>query len=148
MALAERSATVVWEGGLAQGKGLLDMKSGAAEALPISWPARTERSDGKTSPEELIAAAHAGCFAMALSHALGSAGHTPERLEIQAVCAIEKKSEGGIRISTMRLAVKAKIPGADEAAFRTGLEGAEQGCPVSNALRNNVDIQVTGELET
>jgi lipoyl-dependent peroxiredoxin len=147
MPLAERTATAVWEGGLAQGKGLLDMASGAAESLPISWPARTERSDGKTSPEELIAAAHAGCFAMALSHALGTDGHPPERLQVQAVCAIEKKPEGGIRISSVRLTVTARIPGADDAAFRKGLAGAEQGCPVSNALRNNVDVQVSGELE-
>ena len=84
MANAERTATTVWEGDLAHGNGVLSLKSGAAPDLPVTWASRTERSDGKTSPEELIAAAHASCFSMALSHELAQAGNAPERLDVSA----------------------------------------------------------------
>src|SRR5919201_391692 len=84
MANAERTATTVWEGDLAHGNGVLSLTSGAASDLPVTWASRTERSEGKTSPEELVAAAHASCFSMALSHALAESGHAPERLDVSA----------------------------------------------------------------
>src|ERR671930_1073560 len=84
MASAERTATTVWEGDLAHGSGNLSLTSGATGDLPVTWASRTERSAGKTSPEELIAAAHASCFSMALSHGLGEAGTPPERLDVSA----------------------------------------------------------------
>ena len=84
MAMADRTANTVWEGGLAEGNGTLSLKSGATDDLPVTWASRTERSDGKTSPEELIAAAHASCFAMALSHGLAQAGNPPDELKTSA----------------------------------------------------------------
>ena len=93
MANAERTATTVWEGDLAHGSGTLSLTSGATGDLPVTWASRTERSDGKTSPEELIAAAHASCFSMALSHGLAEAGNPPDRLEVSATVTLSM--EGG-----------------------------------------------------
>ena len=84
MASAERTATTVWEGDLAHGNGILSLTSGATDDLPVTWASRTERSAGKTSPEELVAAAHASCFSMALSHGLAESGHPPDRLDVSA----------------------------------------------------------------
>src|SRR5215468_1124422 len=99
MANAERTATSVWEGDLAHGNGVLSLKSGAAPDLPVTWASRTERSDGKTSPEELIAAAHASCFSMALSHGLTEAGHQPDRLEVSATVTFTV-DDAGPRVSS------------------------------------------------
>jgi osmotically inducible protein OsmC len=107
----------------------------------VTWAARTEESGGKTSPEELIAAAHAACFGMALSNELSTRGHTPDRLQIAATCVFE---DG--KVTTMVLDVTAEIPGVDEDGFREGLSAAEDSCPVSNALRGNVEIKVDGKL--
>lgn len=146
MLKAERRAEVIWEGNLLQGHGSVRVGSGALGTQPISWPARTERSDGKTSPEELIAAAHAGCYAMAFSNTLASEGHAPERLIVNAICTLEQ-IEGGFKISTVTLDVQGKVPGLDTAGFEKAAQKAEQGCPVSNALRNNVAIRVNAHLE-
>ena len=144
MATAERSATVVWRGDLPSGQGSLTMRSsGAASDLPVSWPARTESAGGKTSPEELIAGAHASCYAMALSNVLSKAGNTPEELEVSATAALDLDS---VTVSTMVLDVRARVPGLDDAAFREAAQEANQSCPVSNALRGNVDIQVNASL--
>ncbi|MDQ4070150.1 MAG: OsmC family peroxiredoxin [Actinomycetota bacterium] len=141
--MADRTASAVWEGNLFEGRGTVSaITSGLFSEAPVSWPARTEEPGGKTSPEELIAAAHAACFCMALSNELSSRGHTPARLEAQATCTFEP----GKGITTMVLDITAEVPGADEAAFREGLDAAEESCPVSNALRGNVDIQVEGRL--
>src|ERR1700710_2769498 len=94
MANAERTATTVWEGDLAHGNGVLSLKSGAAPDLPVTWASRTERSEGKTSPEELIAAAHASCFSMALSHELAQAGHPPKRVSTTAAVTLDKVPDG------------------------------------------------------
>ncbi|TCJ19683.1 OsmC family peroxiredoxin [Rubrobacter taiwanensis] len=147
MALAERRAEVVWEGGLARGTGRLTGGSGALGELPVSWPARTERPDGKTSPEELIAAAHAGCYAMALSHVLEGRETPPERLEVSAVCALDEIPDG-VKISRVDLSVRGRVPGITAEDFRSAAEEAEQGCPVSNALRGNVDIRLEASLES
>ncbi len=147
MAKAERKAEVTWEGSLMQGSGkIVSVGSGALGELPITWASRTERSDGKTSPEELIAAAHAGCYAMALSHTLAQGGTPAESLFVNAVCAFEQVG-GGFKITTMDLDVRGKVPGLDEAGFEKAAQQAEQGCPVSNALRNNVEIRLKAHLE-
>jgi osmotically inducible protein OsmC len=148
MLKAERRADVVWEGDLLHGSGtIVSVGSGALGALPVTWASRTERSDGKTSPEELMAAAHAACYAMAFSHTLAQAGTPAERLSVSATCTFEQV-EGGFKISTMDLDVRGKVPGLDEAGFEKVAQQAEQGCPVSNALRNNVAIRVNAHLES
>lgn len=140
---AERRAEVIWQGNLTQGNGRLNVGSGAFGELPITWAARTEKPDGKTSPEELIAAAHAGCYAMALSSTLNKDGTPPEQLVINAACTLDQG-----KITTMQLDVRGRVPGLDEAAFQEAARKAEQSCPVSNALRNNVQIQLNARLET
>ena len=148
MPRAERRAEVTCEGSLMQGSGRVDsVGSGALGNLPITWASRTESSDGKTSPEELIAAAHAACYAMALSHTLAQGGTNPERLVVNAVCAFEQVG-GGFKITTMDLDVRGRVPGLDQAGFEEATRKAEQACPVSNALRNNVDIRLTSHLES
>ena len=148
MLKAERRADVVWEGDLLHGSGtIVSVGSGALGALPVTWASRTERSDGKTSPEELLAAAHAACYAMAFSHTLAQAGTPAERLSVSATCTFEQV-EGGFKISTMELDVRGRVPGLDEAGFEKVALQAEQGCPVSNALRNNVQIRVNAHLES
>lgn len=147
MALAERRAEAVWQGDLTQGSGTVTGGSGALGTLPITWAARVERSDGKTSPEELLAAAHAACFAMALSNTLKRVGTPPERLTIDAVCALER-TDTGVKIATMQLQVRGRVPGLDQSGFVNAAQQAEQGCPVSNALRNNVQISLDAALES
>ena len=144
---AERRAQVVWEGNLTKGHGTIaTTSSGALKDLPITWASRTERPDGKTSPEELIAAAHAECYAMGLANNLNQSGTPAEKLDVSAVCTLEL-STSGPKITTMALTVTGQVPGIDEAAFEKAAQAAEQGCPVSNALRNNVAITVQAHLE-
>ena len=141
--MADRTASAVWKGDLFEGHGTVSaVTTGLFSEAPISWAARTEEPGGKTSPEELLAAAHAACFCMALSNELATRGHPPARLEVQATCSFEP----GKGVTTMVLDVTAEVPGVDEAGFREGLDAAEESCPVSNALRGNVDIQVEGRL--
>ncbi len=148
MAKAERRAEVVWEGNLVHGHGkVVSVGSGALGELPITWASRTERSDGKTSPEELLAAAHAACYAMAFSHTLAQAGTPSERLTVSAICTFEQV-EAGFKVTTMELDVRGKVPGLDQTGFEKAAQQAEQGCPVSNALRNNVQIHVKASLES
>jgi osmotically inducible protein OsmC len=147
MSKAERQATVQWEGNLIQGSGkIVSVGSGAIEGLPITWASRTESSDGKTSPEELIAAAHAGCYAMAFSHALAQAGTPAKKLSVSATSTFERV-DGKFKITTINLDVRGIVPELDQAGFEKAAQQAEQGCPVSNALRNNVQIRVNAHLE-
>ena len=143
MAVAERRAEVAWEGNLARGNGKLTVGSGAMGEMPVTWASRTERPDGKTSPEELIAAAHGSCFAMALSGVLAEGGTPPERLEITAVCAFDIDN---VRVASVDLDVRGRVPGLDAEDFRNAVEQADGGCPVSNALRGNVEIRVNASL--
>jgi len=148
MARAERRADVVWEGNLLQGHGkIVGVGSGALVELPITWASRTERSDGRTSPEELLAAAHAACYAMAFSHTLAQSGTPAERLTVRTVCAFEQV-ESGFKVTTMDLDVRGNVPGLDQAGFEQMAQQAERGCPVSNALRNNVQIRVKAQPES
>ena len=140
--MAERRASATWQGNLFEGSGTVSAESSELfTSADVTWASRTEEPGGKTSPEELIAAAHAACFGMAFSNELSKRGHEPARLEITATSAFE-----GGTITTMRLDIRAEVPDLDEDGFREALGAAEQGCPVSNALRGNVDIQVNGEL--
>ncbi len=134
------TADATWTGQLKEGEGKVKLGGGAFEGN-YTFKSRFEDGEG-TNPEELIAAAHAACFGMALSNELSTRGHPPARLEIQATCTFEP----GKGITTMALDVTADVPGVDEAGFREGLDAAEESCPVSNALRGNVDIQVEGRL--
>ena len=144
MAMAERRAEVVWEGNLARGNGSFTVGSGAMGEQSVTWASRTERSDGKTSPEELIAAAHASCFAMAFSNVLDKGGTPPERLEIRAVCTFDV--ENG-KVSSVDLDVRGRVPGLDAEGFQNAVEQGDQSCPVSNALRGNVEIRVNASLD-
>lgn len=145
MADAQRRADAVWEGTLAQGHGAVTFTSGAAGPLPVTWASRTARSEGKTSPEELVAAAHASCYSMALSGILGEAGTPPERLDVSATVTFGQV-DGGFKVVSSALEVKGAVPGADAAAFLEAAEKAKVGCPISGALKGNVAITLTAEL--
>jgi len=143
---AVRRAEVVWEGTLARGSGKVTAASSSAfSELPVSWASRTERSDGKTSPEELVAAAHASCFAMALSFGLGNAGTPPERLEVSATVTFEQV-DGGWKVVSSALTVRGTVPGLDDAGFKQAADGAKDGCPLSQALKGNVALSVDASL--
>jgi len=145
MPIARREAEVIWEGPLASGTGTLTSASGALDQLAVTWASRTERADGKTSPEELIAAAHASCFAMALALVLGENKAPPARMAVNAACALDEV-EGAPRITTVALSVRAQVPGVDAGALERMVGQAADLCPVSNALRGNVTIDVRSEL--
>jgi osmotically inducible protein OsmC len=144
MASAERTATTVWEGDLAHGNGTLSLTSGATGDLPVTWASRTERSDGKTSPEELIAAAHASCFSMALSHGLAESGHPPDRLEVSATVTLSL--DDGPKVSSSHITVRGTVPGVDADGFAQAAQGAADNCPVSGALKGNLEITVDAQL--
>jgi lipoyl-dependent peroxiredoxin len=139
----KRNASAVWKGGLKDGKGTISTDSGVLADTQYSFGTRFE--DGKgTNPEELIAAAHAGCFSMALSGQLGAAGMTAERIDTTASVTLEKL-DSGFAITAIHLAVKAKIPGADPAAFQTAAGNAKAGCPVSKVLNATITMDATLE---
>ena len=142
----ERTASVTWRGSLMDGEGTIDnVTSGVLSSLEVDWLNRSEDPQGKTSPEELIAAAHAACFSMALSNGLAQGGHAPEQLEVSAVVTFEQV-EGGWKVATSALDVQGTVPGMDEAAFRKAAEQAKDGCPVSGALKGNVGMTVNARL--
>jgi len=143
---ARRRAEVVWKGDLMSGSGtIVSSDSGALANLDVNWRSRTEDSGGNTSPEELIAAAHAACFSMALSHGLAQAGHAPEQLDVGATCTFEQV-ESGWKITAMELEVEGRVPGMDDGAFQQAAEEAKDGCPVSGALAGNLEISVQATL--
>ncbi len=143
---AQRKATATWEGNLTGGRGeIVSVSSGALGHLGVTWQARTSSSDPKTSPEELIAAAHAACYNMAFSNELNKLGTPPQRLETSAVCTFEV--DGGAKIASVDLHVKARVPGIDRTAFDRAAQAAKTGCPVSKALQGNVEIRLKAELE-
>ncbi|TME74162.1 MAG: OsmC family peroxiredoxin [Chloroflexi bacterium] len=143
---ATRQARAVWNGDLAKGSGEVSaISSGKFSALGISWGARTESPQGKTSPEELLAAAHASCFAMALSAGLARAGTPPKKLDVTSTVTFDKVGEDWTVVSS-ELEVKGEVPGIDAAAFAKAAEGAKDGCPISRALKNNVKLSVRPTL--
>src|SRR5436305_13777061 len=145
MPIAERNATVGWDGDLAHGRGTVTGASGALPDLPVTWASRTERSDGKTSPEELVAAAHASCFSMALAHTLAQAGNPPEHLDVKAKVTLDQR-EGAPTVTRSELAVTGRVPGIDQAAFAHAANDAGRNCPISRAL-GGVDIRVNATLQ-
>ena len=144
--MAVSRAQAVWEGDLVGGHGTVTPDSGAFPELPMTWAARTVRPDPGSSPEELIASAHAACYAMALSHTLATAGSPAERLEVSAVCHLNPLEAGGVAITQMDLDVRGTVPGLDAESFQRLAAEGEAGCPVSNALRGNVDIRLKAAL--
>src|SRR3954468_20412803 len=136
-----RTATTTWDGGLTDGKGQVTLESSGTGTFDVSWSARSEEPGGKTSPEELIAAAHSSCFSMALSAGLGKAGTPPTRLETHA----EVDFQPGTGITQIRLSVRGDVPGIDADAFREAAEGAKTNCPVSKALAG-VEITLDASL--
>src|SRR5436305_12069783 len=140
----KRTASAVWSGTLKDGQGTLASPSGAFKQTPYSF--RSRFGDGtETNPEELIAAAHAGCFSMALSVFLGNAGFTPERLATTATLSLEQV-EGKWTITAIHLDLKAKVPGIDQAKFQEAAEGAKANCPVSQVLK--AKITLAAQLES
>lgn len=141
---ASSSASTVWEGDLAHGSGVTTPASGAFGATDVSWASRTKRAAGKTSPEELLAAAHAACYCMQLSHELAEAGTAPERLEASATVDFEP----GEGVLASRLVVSGRVPGIDQDAFSAAAASASENCPISGALKGNLEITVEATLET
>ena len=147
MAEATRTAHATWNGDLLSGNGVVSATSSKAfTELPVSWAARTESSGGRTSPEELVAAAHASCFCMALSAGLGKAGTPPTKLEVDATVTF-LQIEGGWKVASSALKVVGQVPGIDAAKFAEAAEGAKDGCPISGALKGNVALSVDATLE-
>jgi osmotically inducible protein OsmC len=143
--MAERTAVTAWEGDLAHGAGSINGASGALNQLGVTWASRTERSDGQTSPEELIAAAHASCFSMALAHGLTEAGHAPERLEVKATVTLDQV-DGAPTVTTSHLDVTGHVTGLDQFEFSKAATDAGKDCPISRALAG-VQISVEAVLE-
>lgn len=140
------TAEAVWEHDLVTGSGRVRFKSGAAPDVPVSWASRTETANGKTSPEELLAAAHASCYSMALSAALGRNGTPPERLTVQAVASFDKVGEGW-GVTTMELTLNAVVPKIARETFEQLAQGAKDGCPISKAIKGNVQVRLSTHLE-
>jgi osmotically inducible protein OsmC len=139
----ERTANVTWSGSLQEGSGTIEnVGSGAFGPLDVTWASRAERPDERTSPEELIAAAHAACFSMAFSGGLAKAGSPPERLETSATVTFVP----GTGITKSALTVRGTVPGMDEAAFREAAEAAKENCPVSKALAGVPEITIDAAL--
>jgi osmotically inducible protein OsmC len=141
----ERNAHATWEGDLRGGSGRFDTGSGAITGQEVTFASRFEESGGKTSPEELIAAAHATCFSMALANGLAQDGHAPTRLQTDAVATLDS-TDAGFRITSIRLSVRGEVDGLDEEAFRAAAKTAKEGCPVSNALADSVEITLDAAL--
>jgi osmotically inducible protein OsmC len=141
---ATRTAEVTWQGSLTEGSGTIErVGSGAFAPLAVSWPARTEEPDGKTSPEELIAAAWASCFSMAFAHGLAQAGNPPERLSTS----VSVTFVPGTGITKGEITVRGSVPGVDGAAFEEAASDAKQNCPVSKALTGIPDVTIDASLE-
>jgi osmotically inducible protein OsmC len=136
-----RKATTHWEGNLLEGKGAVTLESSGIGTYDVSWPSRAEAANGKTSPEELIAAAHSSCYSMALSHGLAQAGTPPTTVDTSA----EVTFQPGTGITGIHLTVRASVPGLDAAAFAEAAEGAKKNCPVSQALAGTT-ITLDAEL--
>jgi osmotically inducible protein OsmC len=141
-----RRAEAVWEGDLLSGKGRVSAKSSGMFAdKPVSWAARTETPDGKTSPEELLAAAHASCFAMALSAGLAKNKTPATKLEVSAQVTFDKVG-AGFKVTASALEVKGAVKGLDQNGFAKAAEAAKDGCPISGALKGNVELSVKATL--
>ena len=145
---AVRRAEATWDGDPMSGQGVVSAaSSGAFTSLPVSWAARTEEPGGKTSPEELVAAAHASCFCMALSNGLAKAGTPPQRLDVSATVTFDMVGDGWKLVSSA-IEVRGQVPGTDAAGFEKATVAAKDGCPISGALKGNVELSVKSTLVT
>jgi lipoyl-dependent peroxiredoxin len=143
----ERNAHATWDGDLRSGSGRFDLESsGAIAGESVTFASRFEQPDGKTSPEELIAAAHATCFSMALANGLAQDGHAPTKLETEAQVTLDQ-ADGGFAITKIQLTVRGRVEGLDEDGFRKAAEQAKQNCPVSKALASVPEISVDAALD-
>ena len=142
----EKTARAIWEGDLMSGSGRVSTGSGVLSDEGVTWSARAEDAEG-VSPEELIAAAHATCVSMALSHALAEQGHAPARLETEATTTFDK-TEDGFRLTTIKLVIEGEVEGIDGVVFLETAEAARDNCPVSKALEGNVEISVEATLSS
>ena len=143
-----RTARTAWNGNLLEGSGQVELTSSGVGTYEVSFPKRAaDDADGTTSPEELIAAAHSACLAMALSNEIAQAGGTPQALDIQADVTLGPDPAGGFRITGIKLTVRGEVDGLDEAGFAKAAQGAKEGCPVSKALAA-VDITLDAALES
>src|SRR3954451_5866514 len=139
---AESSASTIWRGSLTKGSGTTHPQSGAFEDVEVTWASRTTRAAGKTSPEELLAAAHASCYCMALSNELSEAGHEPEQLEATATVAFVP----GEGVKSSHIVVNGRVAGIDQEQFEQAARAAGEGCPISGALKGNIEIAVEATL--
>jgi len=145
---AIRRANVTWSGDLSSGSGVVrSVTSGAFGDLPVTWASRTEAHDGRTSPEELVAAAHAACFSMSFSNGLAQAGTPAERLDVACEVTFDK-TDAGWRVVSSALTVRGRVPGISAADFASLADAARDGCPISNALKGNVALSVEATLES
>ncbi len=141
----ERTANAEWQGDLMSGSGKVSTQSGAVRDATVKWSSRAEQADENTSPEELIAAAHATCISMALANVLAQAGNPAQRLETDATATFDK-TDAGFRMTTMRITIRGQVEGLDEDGFRVAAEDAKENCPVSQALKGNVEVSVDATL--
>ncbi|MGA8542083.1 MAG: OsmC family peroxiredoxin [Thermoplasmata archaeon] len=145
MAVKSR-AEAVWDGDLAQGRGRVKGTSGGLAETSVSWAARSGAASGLTTPEELLAAAHAACYAMALSGGLGRMQKPPKQLKVSATATFDKVGDGW-KVTTMELTVAGKVPGITAAEFEAAAKAASEGCPISGALKGNVSVTHNATLE-
>ena len=140
---ATSKATAHWEGGLDDGRGTAQVDSGAVPEVEVTWARRVERTEGTTSPEELLAAAHASCYCMAFSHQLGQDGNPPESLD----CAVSVDFVPGEGVTSSSIEIRGRVPGLDQDGFEQAAQTAHENCPISGALKGNVEITHEATLE-
>jgi lipoyl-dependent peroxiredoxin len=147
MPRVQREANVTWEGNVARGNGAISAASGVFEKLPYSLAARIERPEGKTSPEELLAAAHAGCYAMSLAGELAGRGAAPEHLDVRAVVTLDQVADGSHRIVASEILARARVTGITEGELHEAAEAADKGCPFSALIEASAQVTVNATLE-
>ncbi len=139
----QSKASAHWEGDLMSGKGRVSAASGTFRDANLGWKARTEGAAGHTTPEEMLAAAHASCFSMAISHGLAKGGHPPTKIETSCTVEFGPKAGGGFEVKSSSLEVRGTVPGIDQAAFQKAAEDAKNGCPISGALKIAMSVKAT-----
>src|SRR2546421_12501062 len=147
MPRVQREATVTWEGNVARGNGAITAATGAFDPLPYSLASRTENPDGKTSPEELLAAAHAACYAMSLASELSSAGSPPEHLDVHATVTLDQVEDGSHRVVASELRARARVIEMDQETLNRLAESASEGCPFSKLIEASAQVTVNATLE-
>jgi lipoyl-dependent peroxiredoxin len=147
MPRVQREATVTWEGNVARGNGAITAATGAFDQLPYSLASRVEKPDGKTSPEELLAAAHAACYAMSLASELSSAGSPPDHLDVHSTVTLDQVEDGSHRIVSSELLARARVTGTDEETLQRLARAASEGCPFTKLIEASAQVTVNATLE-